>query len=96
MRSDGNADIFIYDLGSVKEIHHQMENKEYVEYEYDMNQFKVDSKLVTLNDVLINPMQYIDFEPEKEKSELEKIKELQEQNDMLTQCILEISELVYQ
>ncbi len=36
-----------------------------------------------------------DFQP-KEKTDEERIKQLEEQNEMLTECILELSEIIYQ
>lgn len=67
-----------------------------IEYEYKMNEFRVDSKEVTQEMVMSNPQKYIDYISEKDKTIEDIINELKEQNDTLTQCVLEMSEVVYQ
>lgn len=94
---DGYADVFIYDLDSVKEIEHEaMDGVTNIEYQYRMNEFHVDSKVVTQDMVIADPQKYIDYEPEKEKTLKEQVDELKQQNDDLIQCLLEMSEMVYQ
>ena len=93
---DGKADVFIYDLSSIEEVRREGLEEDYVEYQCDMNEFRVDANEVTQDMVMASPIKYLDYEVEPQKTNEEKIKDLQEQNDMLTQCVLEMSELVYQ
>ena len=44
----------------------------------------------------VSPTKYMSYVPESEKSLEEKLEELQASNEMLTSCVLEMSELVYQ
>ena len=46
--------------------------------------------------VAADSAKYLDYEPEKEKTALEMIAEIKEENNMLKECLLEMSELVYQ
>lgn len=90
--------MFIYDLKSERKIKHEgMDDfASNIEYEYKMNEFRVDSKEITQDMIMANPQEYINYIPEKDKSVEDVINELKEQNDMLTQCVLEMSEMVYQ
>lgn len=47
---------------------------------------------INLSDVRPHPEKYLDWKP---KTDSEKIAELQEKNDMLESCLLEMSETVY-
>lgn len=93
---NGNADVFIYDLSSEKEVTQKCEQGTYTQYEYDMNEFNVNASVVTEEMIAADPIKYIDYEPEKQKTEMEMIEDLKEENDMLKNCLLEMSELVYQ
>lgn len=93
---DGTADVFIYDLDSVGEVTQKCEENEFIQFRYDMNEFNVDSSAITQEMIAADPMKYLDYEPEKEKTALEMIKEVKEENNMLRECLLEMSELVYQ
>ena len=42
-----------------------------------------------------NPDQYLDYEPRGEKTAEQKLKEQEEQIEMLKDCLLEMSEAVY-
>lgn len=46
-------------------------------------------------DVMAHPEKYLDWVPPVEKSPEEKIADLQEQNRVLTECLMEMSEIVY-
>lgn len=93
---DGTADVFIYDLNSVEEVTQKCEENEFVQFRYDMNEFNVDSSMVTQEMIAADPAKYLDYEPEREKTALEMIAEVKEENNMLKECLLEMSELVYQ
>lgn len=93
---DGNADVFIYNLSSEKEVQQGTGEEAYTQYEYDMNEFQENAATVTEEMVKENPMKYLDYEPEKPKSIPEQIDDLKEENEMLRECLLEMSELVYQ
>lgn len=93
---DGTADVFIYDLNSAEEVVQKTEENEFVQFCYDMNEFNIDSSVITKEMVAADPMKYLDYETKKEKTALEMIAEVKEENDMLRECLLEMSELVYQ
>lgn len=87
---DGRADVFIYDLTSEKEVHIDMDGNDDVEFEYDMNQFRVNSETISQDDVLANPMNYIDYEPDVKKSESELIEELTTTTDDIVLMLADI------
>lgn len=94
---DGTADIFIYDLESIEESTQKYDQEQNVtQYGYDMNEFNADSSVVTEEMIAADPYKYLNYEPEKKKTEMEMIQDLKEENDMLKNCLLEMSELVYQ
>lgn len=93
---DCTADVFIYDLNSVEEVTQKTEENEFVQFCYNMNEFNVDSSAITKKMIDDDPMKYLDYEPEKKKTELEMIAEVKEENNMLKECLLEMSKLVYQ
>lgn len=93
---DGTADVFIYDLDSVEEVTQKTEENEFVQFCYNMNEFNVEPSAITQEMVATDPMRYLDYEPERRKTALEMIAEIKEENNMLKECLLEMSELVYQ
>lgn len=93
---DGTADVFIYDLDSVEEVTQKTEENEFVQFRYNMNEFNIESSAITQEMVATDPMRYLDYEPERRKTTLEMIAEIKEENNMLKECLLEMSELVYQ
>lgn len=75
----------------------QMEGSlEQVMYEYDYHQFRESVDKINEETVRASPVKYMSYVPESEKSLEEKFEELQASNEMLTSCVLEMSELVYQ
>lgn len=64
-------------------------------WEYDFHQFR--EKLENVNRAAVekNPDQYLDYEPQSEKTAEQKLKEQEEQIEMLKDCLLEMSEAVY-
>lgn len=93
---DGTADVFIYDLDSVEEVTQKTEENEFVQFRYNMNEFNIESSAITQEMVATDPMRHLDYEPERRKTALEMIAEIKEENNMLKECLLEMSELVYQ
>jgi hypothetical protein len=65
-------------------------------YEYDYHQFRESADKINEETVRASPAKYMSYVPEVEKSLEEKLEELQASNEMLTSCVLEMSELVYQ
>ena len=75
----------------------QMEGSaEQMMYEYDDHQFRESIDKINEEAVRVSPTKYMSYVPESEKSLEEKLEELQASNEMLTSCVLEMSELVYQ
>lgn len=69
-------------------------------YEYDCNQIWIQEGELDEETVRAFPEKYLDYIPQKEKTPTElleeKIEEQQTQIQMLTDCLLEMSEAVYQ
>ena len=69
-------------------------------YEYTCKQMWVKEGELDEETVRASPEEYLEYIPQKEKSETEllqeKIDAQQEQIQMLTECLLEVSEVVYQ
>lgn len=94
---DGTADVFIYDLNSVEEVTQKCEENEFVQFRYDMNEFNIDSSVITAGDGAADSAKYLDYEPGKrENSTGNDCRDKNEENNMLKECLLEMSELVYQ
>ena len=64
-------------------------------WEYDFNQFRERADNITREDVEGNPEKYLDYTPSQPKSLEEQVQEQAETISMLTECLLEVSELVY-
>lgn len=62
-------------------------------YEYDYNEIVTDK--IDLDDVRAHPEKYISYTPEEEKTLQETVREQAEQIQMLTDCLLEVSETIY-
>lgn len=65
-------------------------------WECDYKQIVTTSDKIDVSDVQANPSKYMNWTEPKEKTEAERITELESANDMLTQCILELSSIVYE
>ena len=65
-------------------------------YEYDYHQFRASADKINEETVRASPAKYMSYVPEVEKSLEEQFEELKASNEMLTGCVLEMSELVYQ
>ena len=65
-------------------------------YEYDYHQFRESADKINEETVRASPAKYMSYVPEVEKSLEEQFEELKASNEMLTGCVLEMSELVYQ
>lgn len=99
---DGMVDVTICLNGQkITEKKQQMADKEQdvaatdAFWEYDFHQFR--ERLESVNRVAVekNPDQYLDYEPRCEKTAEQKLKEQEEQIEMLKDCLLEMSEAVY-
>lgn len=64
-------------------------------WECEYREIITDVDKINIEDVEKNPEKYLDWVEPTEKTDAEKISELQEQNKMLTQCLMEMSEIVY-
>ena len=62
-------------------------------WECDYNEIVTARDKIDIDDVKINPAKYLEWTGEKTLGE--KVADLIERNDMLTQCLLEMSEAVY-
>lgn len=74
------------------------ENPEHIEqavYEYDFNQFRERQEKISEETVRASPEKYLEYIPKEEKSTEQKFAEQAEQIEMLKDCLLEMSELVY-
>lgn len=64
-------------------------------YVYETNILSVDPSMVTENDIKNKLFYYLNYEEEKEKTLEEEVKILKEENAFLSQCLMEMSEIVY-
>ena len=64
-------------------------------WECDYREIVADESKIDLEKVTAAPEKYLDWMEPVEKTDAEKIAELQEKNEMLTQCLMEMSEIVY-
>lgn len=64
-------------------------------YVYETNILSVDPSMVTENDIKNKLSYYLNYEEEKEKTLEEEVKILKEENAFLSQCLMEMSEIVY-
>lgn len=62
--------------------------------EYDYNEF-IDDGAVDLTDVMARPEKYLEYVPQQPKTLEETVSEQNETIKMLTECLLEVSEMVY-
>ena len=64
-------------------------------YVYETNIFFVDPAKITESDIKNKLSYYLNYEEEKEKTLEEEVKILKEENAFLSQCLMEMSEIVY-
>lgn len=64
-------------------------------WECDYREIVTDIDKIDIDDVKKYPEKYLDWVEPIEKTDTEKISDLQEQNKILTQCLMEMSEIVY-
>ncbi len=64
-------------------------------WECDYREIVTDESNIDLEKVMATPEKYLDWTEPVKKNDAEKIAELQEKNEMLTQCLMEMSEIVY-
>lgn len=102
MLDDGMVDVTICLNGQkITEENRQIADKEQdvvatdTYWEYDFRQFRERLENVNRAAVEKNPEQYLGYEPRGEKTAEQKLKEQEEQIEMLKDCLLEMSEAVY-
>ncbi len=83
------------ELGGIADLSQSPKTMKQVLYEYDFNQFRELQTNVDENDIRTNPRKYLNYIPEKEKSLEETVQKQAGQIQMLTECLLEMSEMVY-
>ena len=92
--------VFITICLNEKEVEEIMGDTAQTMYEYTCKQMWVKEGELDEETVSASPEEYLEYIPQKEKSETEllqeKIDAQQEQIQMLTECLLEVSEVVYQ
>lgn len=91
----GDKDFFFICLNE-ELINEQYEDKNYPYYQYDYNEIVEDAGKIDHDDITEHTEKYLYYTQEAEKTLEEQVAELKESNEMLTQCIIEMSELVYQ
>lgn len=94
--NDTQADVIVNEF--IKEeqiIVSPEENVTQTMYEYWSNIFSVNPSVVTEIDIKNKLPYYMNYEEEKEKTLKEEIKNLKEENAFLSQCLMEMSEIVY-
>lgn len=64
-------------------------------YEYDFNEIYTNKNNIDIDDLNAHPEKYLDFKIEKDKSLEEKVKEQEQTIQILTECLLEMSEIIY-
>lgn len=92
--------VFITICLNEKEVEEIMGDTAQTMHEYTCKQMWVKEGELDEETVRASPEEYLEYIPQKEKSETEllqeKIDAQQEQIQMLTECLLEVSEVVYQ
>lgn len=64
-------------------------------WEYDFHQFREQADTINRTKVESNPEKYMRYIPETEKTLEQKVQEQAETIQMLAECMLEVSEMVY-
>lgn len=98
VRKDGTAYIYIcLNETQGQETYPDMGEGQTVEsyYEYDYNEIIGPEAELPLEDIQAHPENYLDYEPEKEKSVEDRLSEQEAANAFLTECLLEMSQKVY-
>ena len=62
------------------------------EYEYETNEFR--TKKLTEGQIAADPIKYLDYEETEETMET-RVRELEEKNEMLIECIIELADIIY-
>lgn len=92
LEADGLLQIFICANGEWTERIYDESQEARRVWECDYREIICNPDDISLSDVQSHPEKYLDWKP---KTDSEKIAELQEKNDMLESCLLEMSETVY-
>lgn len=94
--SDEYYYVAIYANERTVETLYDYNEKPYRCLEYDANDFKELKSNINIDDVKSNPMKYFDYEPLSGKTLEQQVNDLRGENQMLTDCILELSTFIYQ
>lgn len=65
-------------------------------WECDYNQIVTNSEKIDISDLKMYPSKYLNWKELKPKTDSERIDELEQQNSLLTRCILEMSTIIYE
>lgn len=90
-RRNGTNDVFL--ARYIGEAVSEMEGFEQTEYEYDFNELHLPAS-ITQAEIEEAFDYYLELEPKVENTE-DKVKRLEEENKFLTECIIELSEVIY-
>lgn len=64
-------------------------------YEYDYAEIIEKVGVIDHEDLLAHPENYLDYEPEEEKSVEDRLSAQEASNQFLTECLLEMSQIIY-
>lgn len=95
VKNHGDKSYIYISLHEAEGIEHT-EYRDYRYYEYDYHEFCEKTENMNIDDIKKHPEKYLNYEPKREPTETERIKSLEEQNQMFTECLLEMSTLLYQ
>lgn len=87
--------IFICVNGEWLERQHDESQEPQKVWECDYREIITTADKIDVGKVKANPEMYLDWVEPIEKSDSDKIADLEEKNAMLTQCLMEMSEIVY-
>lgn len=93
---DSEYFIYIYLNERKVNINYDSQAEPYSCFEYDYNEIRCGLDDIDIQDVTSNPTKYLNWQPPKELTLEEEVSKLKEENQMLTDCVLEMSMLVYQ
>lgn len=93
---DNEYYIYIYLNERIVEVEYSGQEKPYSCYEYDYNEIRCGLNDIDIQDVTASPNKYLDWAPPKKLTLEEEVAMLKEENQMLTECVLEMSTVVYQ
>lgn len=90
---EGRAYVFIY-LNEVEKSETNEEENTRNYFEYDYNEFNENVKDLDVEEIQNNPEKYINFTPD-ERTTVQKVEDCETSISELEQCIMDMSEIVY-